>query len=136
MNVSLPTLHLVSCVGQKHAQPAPARDLYCSTWFRFARAAVEREPWAILSARHGLLWPDVMVAPYEETLRAKSVESRFLWATRVLVAVPSANRYVIWAGEPYAEFLAPDLGAELPLRGLGIGQQLKFLKAKVAACAA
>lgn len=121
-------LHLVSCVSVKLARPAPARDLYCSPWFRLVRAVVEHEPWAILSARHGLVWPQTVIEPYDETLRRKTSGERRAWAARVLAAVPNADRYVMWAGRIYAEHLARALRAELPLRGLGIGQQLAYLK--------
>ena len=124
----MPALHLVSCVSVKLAHPAPARDLYCSPWFRLVRAVVEHEPWAILSARYGLVWPQALIEPYDETLRGKTSGERRVWATRVLAAVPSADSYVIWAGRIYAEHLAEALRAELPLRGLGIGQQLAYLK--------
>jgi hypothetical protein len=65
-----------------------------------------------------------------ETLRGKTSNERRAWAARILAAVPPADRYVIWAGRLYAEHLVDPLRAELPLRGLGIGQQLALLKAR------
>jgi hypothetical protein len=128
--MTLPVLHLVSCVSEKLSCAAPARDLYRSQWFAFARAAVEREWWAILSAKHGLLWPDAVVEPYDESLATRSSAERKLWAGSVLARIPSARRYVLWAGSTYAEFLAEPLLADVPMRGLGIGQQLAYLKAR------
>ena len=37
--------YLVACVGQKLSEPAPARDLYTSSWFLKARVYVERTGW-------------------------------------------------------------------------------------------
>ena len=82
----------------------------------------------ILSARYGLVWPQTVIEPYDETLRGKTSGERRAWAAHVLAAVPTADSYVIWAGRIYAEHLAGALRAELPLRGLGIGQQLAYLK--------
>lgn len=130
--MTLPVLHLVSCVSVKLDRAAPARDLYCSQWFKFARSIVDGEPWAILSAKHGLIWPDTVIEPYDETLIGKSRDERAVWAARVLAAMPHAVRYVIWAGRRYAEFLVDPLSAELPLRGMGIGQQLAFMKSLTA----
>src|SRR3546814_2942975 len=64
---------LVACVAAKLDRPAPARDLYASPWFQKARAYVERQggAWFILSAKHGLIAPETVIARYDETLGAK-----------------------------------------------------------------
>lgn len=126
-------LHLVSCVRRKLDRAAPARELYCSQWFRMARAVVEQEhePWAILSAKHGLLLPDDVVEPYDETLVGQRKSERRLWAKRVMKSIPAAQTYILWAGNLYAEYLAEELRAERPMRGLGIGQQLAYLKRRL-----
>lgn len=58
-------MFLVSCVGDKHSKPLPARELYRSDWFLKARAYVEAqgEEWFILSAKYGLVSPDQVIAP-------------------------------------------------------------------------
>jgi len=72
------TLYVISCVSKKHETLAPAKDLYDSELFRRARAYVEATgcPWFILSAKHGLVAPDEVIAPYLETLNAMSVADR------------------------------------------------------------
>ena len=79
------TVYLISCVSKKRATPGKARDLYTSDWFLKARDYVEitRSPWFILSAEHGLVPPDLILAPYERTLNAMSALERKAWATRV-----------------------------------------------------
>lgn len=129
-------LHLVSCVSMKRTQAARAEDLYVSPWFRAARSHVQKEPWAILSARHGFVWPHQVIEPYDDTLRSRTSKERREWAGRVLQTIPPARRYVIWAGSLYAAHLAPALNAELPLRGLGIGQQLAWFNASRTSAAA
>jgi hypothetical protein len=64
------TVALVSCAKAKRTQAAAAADLYVSPLFQkmaaFARATCSR--WYILSAKHGLLSPDALIAPYDVTL--------------------------------------------------------------------
>lgn len=124
-------MHLVSCVSRKRPTPSPAQDLYVSPWFKAARRHLCREPWAILSARHGLVRPTQVIEPYDETLSRRPRSERREWAARVLPTIPAARRYVIWAGAAYAEYLAPALDAEVPLRGLGIGQQIAWFNARI-----
>ena len=129
----LPIFHLVACTRGKldRKEPVPAKDLYCSRWFRLVRKVIEQrgEPWATLSANYRLLSPESMVFAYDETLNTKTPEQRAAWADSVIESLPRADRYVIWGGENYFEFLAEPLGAELPLQGKGIGQQLGYLGA-------
>lgn len=133
------SLYLVSCVRKKGHRPAPAKDLYRSTWFVLARAWVEREaaPWLILSAKHGVVHPDTVVAPYDETLNTMRVAARRDWADRVKLQMdemlPDADDVVVFAGRRYREFLEEHLrvrfsSVQVPMEGLRIGQQLRWLK--------
>lgn len=131
---------LVSCVKSKLPHPAPARELYTSTWFTKVRKIVEdrNADWYILSALHGLVSPNVMIAPYERTLNTLGVTDRRAWATETLdqliPKIGKRNRIVFFAGMRYREFLvAPlrniGLAVEVPMEGLSIGRQLAWLSA-------
>jgi hypothetical protein len=131
------TVYLVSCVGKKRSAPAPAKDLYTSEWFRRARRYVEASgrPWFILSAEHGLIAPDDIIAPYEKTLNNMGVAERRAWASRVKQQLtecrPKIDRVVIFAGQRYREFLTDyfrdrSIDLEVPLKGLRIGEQLSW----------
>lgn len=124
------TLYLVSCVSVKLDHPAPAKDLYCSPWFKAARQHVERlgVRWRILSAKYGVLHPDTVIEPYEMTLKTMRPHDRGVWGLRVREQMPEADQYVLLAGRLYAEHLIKALRPELPLKGLGIGQQLSWFK--------
>lgn len=108
-------IYLVCCVSKKRATPSPAKDLYESELFGRARAYVEATgcPWFILSAKHGLVAPDEVIAPYDETLNTMDVEERRVWAEKVQEQMderlPAAERIVIFAGKRYREFLMPYL---------------------------
>jgi hypothetical protein len=141
MSDPLRTVYLISCVSKKLPTPAQAKDLYTSDWFLKARHYVERtsSPWFILSAEHGLVPPDRILAPYERTLNAMGMLDRQAWAAQVKaqmemsMSLPDADRIVVLAGLRYREFLIDYLRqrartVEVPMEGLSIGRQLRYLK--------
>lgn len=130
-------LHLVACVKAKASQPMPAEDLYLSAWFQKARDYVEAKnaPWLVLSALHGLVDPKEVIAPYDLTLNGMSSHERDAWGKRVIAQLQQRQisgeaEIVILAGERYRKPLADWFGerAIVPMRGLGIGEQLSWLK--------
>ncbi len=133
-----PTILLLACVKDKAADACAARDLYRSTWFRKARAYAEGRglPWYVLSAKYGLVSPTDHLDPYDETLNAMPATERRAWAARVLPQILALDpeRVIILAGVKYREHLIPGLEArgvavEVPMQGLGIGDQLHWLGA-------
>ena len=140
-SAALPTsaLCLVSCAAQKLSHAAPAKDLYRSNWFRKARRFVEARgwPWLILSAKHGLLEQEQVVAPYNKTLNTMRVAERRDWAEGCLDALgphlAGVESVVFLAGKTYRECLAPALRARgiearVPMAGLRQGEQLAWLR--------
>jgi len=132
------TIVLVACVSKKLDRPAPAADLYQSTWFKKARLYAERtgDRWYILSAKYYLLRPDQVIEPYEKTLLKMPKLARIEWGRKVAGSIVretnTADKLVILAGQYYlgalTTFLYPfHYGLQWPLRGLGIGQQLAWL---------
>ena len=128
---------LISCVSKKLNKPARARDLYISPLFRFNLAYAESlkpDEIFILSAKHGLVPIDQQLAPYNETLNAKKVVDVEAWARGVCqqlrrVADLENDEFIFLAGERYRRFIVPELRqVRIPLEGLGLGRQLRFLK--------
>ena len=135
-----PLIFLVSCVKSKLDAPAPAEDLYTSIWFRAARQFVERQnaQWFILSAKYGLVSPDTVIEPYEQTLNKMDVAARKAWSadlyqqSRGYLGLPE-SRIVFLAGLRYREFIIDRLAADgyrtdAPLARLGIGSQVRWLQ--------
>ena len=131
-------IFLVSCVAEKHDRPMAARDLYCSDLFEKARNFVERQGgrWFILSAKYGLVPPEEVIEPYNETLKDKTADERHRWANEVVQELkphcPRGTTVVFLAGERYREFLVSALrefgtSIEIPMEGLRIGEQLSWL---------
>lgn len=133
---------LVSCTKSKRAGTMRAKDLYmASDWFAKARAYVEAHgaEWYILSAEHGLTHPDQVIRPYETTLLNMSAAERKEWAQDVWAEMHArkigCRGFIFLAGEVYREHLErwatldgrDPHGAEVPMRGLGIGEQKAWL---------
>jgi hypothetical protein len=132
------TVYLISCVSQKRQYQCYARELYISKWFLKARRFVEASGfcWYILSAEHGLVAPDQIIAPYERTLNTMSFAERRAWSERVYeqlsTAVPGLSNVVFLAGKRYREFLTRyllnrSIDVSVPMEGLRIGEQLGWL---------
>jgi hypothetical protein len=130
---------LVSCVKAKRSTASPARHLYTSQLFRALRSHAEAtaDRWYILSAEHGLVRPDQVLAPYERTLNRMPKHERVAWADAVwadlLKVLPADAEVVFLAGARYREGLENRLrehgfAVSVPLKGLGIGKQLQRLK--------
>jgi hypothetical protein len=129
---------LVQCVARKRAGVHRAEDLYCSPWFRKARAYAEAscDRRFILSGKHGLLAPGAVISRYNVTLNRMSAEAWRAWGARVAKQLRrvcrAGDRVVVLAGARYREHVLPALRArgcrvEVPMRGLGIGRQLRWL---------
>ena len=129
---------LVSCVSRKKNVPLAAKELYDSAWFQKARMYVEStgSPWFILSAKYGVVDPEAVIEPYDETLNTMSVHQRREWSKKVLSELrkhlQSTDKVVIFAGIKYREFLLRELrslysSVEVPMEGLRIGEQLSWL---------
>jgi hypothetical protein len=134
-----PHVLLLGCVKGKGPRPAPARELYRSDLFRKRRAYAEASarPWFILSAQHGLVHPDDLLAPYDMALEKQSAAYRAGWGREVAAALQrclgplSGTTFEVHAGAPYVEAIrglleAAGASVVLPLRGLTQGQQLRW----------
>jgi hypothetical protein len=133
-----PTVALISCCGEKLGHAAPARLLYRSQLFRKSVAWAEAHglPWLVLSAAHGVVAPDDVLAPYDQTLQAMARDDRHAWDRRVAMTLQTRfrdqrpPRLVLLAGQAYAGWLPTVQGwcqVDQPLRGMQIGQRLQWL---------
>lgn len=125
------------------AIPALAENLYTSGLFKRAKqyAIVNAQRWFILSARHGLLTPDTLIAPYSETIDTLSDNERFHIVQQIMTAftryrMSKHDQLTILAKATYRELLHPVLKgrgiqASFPLEGKGVVQQMRWLEAAV-----
>jgi hypothetical protein len=103
---------------------------------------VERtcDAWYVLSAKHGLVEPDRILEPYEQTLKNASRQERREWSRRVVrelrQRVGSLDGTVaeIHAGDEYRAYglvdglIAEGAQVEVPVAGLPLGKQLAFYR--------
>lgn len=129
---------LVACVKTKRSVASPAGALYTSSLFKKASSYARQiaDEWYILSAKHGLVHPETIIAPYEKTLNKMRAAERRAWARRVLAELREVLRrgdqVVFLAGKRYRENLVDSVRqmgcrVEIPMEGLSFGQQLRWL---------
>lgn len=149
-----PDVILIGCTKAKRTERSAARDLYDpSDLFRRRRRYAEASgvPWAVLSARHGVLDPDQVADPYDFTIKQRMTEAWAPkpWAVGVIQrCFRLAGRHAVKPpGEEYARFVEPltveihagvdyvravelavpafrtDITLVHPVAGMGIGEQ-------------
>jgi len=132
---------LLSCVSKKKSFATRAEELYESSFFKYAlKYAKKQEPdhIFILSALHGLVELNQILAPYNVTLNNMSTKDRKQWTSQVFIQMQnkkvdlSHDHFIILAGEKYRQYLLPFMkNYSIPMQGLPIGKQLQFLKNEV-----
>jgi hypothetical protein len=128
---------LISCGSRKRDHPAIAAELYTGSLFRYSleyARSLEPDLIFILSAKHGLVRLDQIIEPYDETLNKKSSAEITAWAESALNCLAKfcaldRDEFIVLAGDKYRKLLLPQMqNAKVPLKGLGIGKQLQYLK--------
>ena len=147
------TLYLLGCSKTKAPSLLPAKELYQGDLFRLARRYIEGigAEWLILSAKHGLLLPDDIISPYDDSLQAMTREQRQAWGLEVwtlgglrdrMWRAPLLTSVVFLCGKLYREQLVcrvrrcAGIVVDVPMAGLGIGAQKRWLHTQMAGGAA
>lgn len=133
-------VYVVGCGKTKGSRRTRASELYTGNLFRACaeHARANGDTWRILSGLHGIIRPERVIEPYEASVPRREQELQW-WtnhAANELTSDPTLRggfRVVCLAGEAYAAPLRAELerrGIEVtcPLRGLGVGQRLRWLK--------
>lgn len=128
---------VVGCGKQKLDRRAPARLLYTGPLFRAARIYAEEsgQPWAIVSAKYGLVHPKTVIEPYEQRLSRKDRKSWAVWVVDELMAQFPTTTVTILAGKDYADPLEEELvrrgiKVKKPLDGMMLGHRLRWFKTR------
>ena len=128
---------LISCASKKLKHKAKAKNLYASSLFKLNLKYAESlnpDKIFILSAKYGLIDLEQEIEPYNLTLNNMKDKEIKLWAEKVLselkkIANLKEDEIIFLAGEKYRKYLISEINNhKIPLKGLGIGKQLKFLK--------
>jgi cytoplasmic iron level regulating protein YaaA (DUF328/UPF0246 family) len=135
---------LLGCTKLKQKYQCDAGEMYtASPLFRTIKRYISKfdyDQWFILSAKYGLLKPTDEISPYDESLYDKSKTEYNQWVKTVIKQLDEiiTEDVVVdfYCGKKYRDGLIPHLTRKgikyhIPLEGMGIGQQLKFLKEHV-----
>jgi hypothetical protein len=127
---------LISCGSKKLDRAAKVKDLYVSPLFKKALAyahTLNPDKIFVLSAKYHLLPLDQIINPYDLTLNGMSTQGIKSWACNVAEKLKEEanldkDEFIFLAGANYRRFLVPGIKRyKVPMEGLGIGKQLKFL---------
>ena len=130
----------ISCTAKKKHYQCKAKEMYSeSTWFRHAFRYAKYITGGggniyILSAKYGLLEPDKIISPYNQTLHAAKVSSIRSWSKTVYRQmienhINFNDQAMFLCGKNYRRFLMPLFKkASAPLSHMGIGKQVSWLK--------
>ena len=131
---------LISCVSKKQSTRNKTRDMYISPLFKknlvYAKT-LNPDLIYVLSAKYGLLSLDEYINPYNETLNKMGIERIKIWSKKIINTLKKAHDlerdcFIFLAGLNYRKFLVPKLkNYKIPMEGLTIGQQLKWLNNKI-----
>jgi len=128
---------LISCTSNKKTYKCQAKELYSeSPRFRLAYdfAKLVADKIFILSAKYSLVHENMIIEPYNETLKEKSAQERREWGDMVLnelnkVCDVEHDEFIVLAGEAYHENLLPHLSKFwLPLKGKALGEWIPELE--------
>jgi cytoplasmic iron level regulating protein YaaA (DUF328/UPF0246 family) len=137
---------LISCTKKKRSYACLASEMYSiSTLFKKSYSYCNDHYCRvyILSAKYGLLRPNEVIQPYDQTLNAMNMQQKKEWSERVYQQFLMEMKNHSWnwsdirlvafhAGEAYRKFLIERLAeyvtVSVPMQGLGIGEQLSFYK--------
>jgi len=133
-------LILIPCGNKKLSHPAPAADLYIGPHYKFglewARSQAPDHRIRIVSAKHGLLPLDQVIAPYDihlghgqdeiskATLKEQAGQQGLLGETNVRGALPKAYVDLVRYSFPNLS----NIFDQLPPKRRGIGCQNQLLK--------
>ncbi len=143
---------LVSCVANKLDLAAKARDLYISPLFVKSLSVAEKTSDAthILSAHHGLVDLDTIIAPYNITLASFGKRDRLVWGRLIVESLVrrysgETTEFTIFAGAVYVDPITEVLNERRkrdakvgmwnlhdPMHGLEIGERLRWLNEQLA----
>lgn len=158
---STATIALIGCGRRKRSHPSPARELYTGTLFQACRdwAETHADAYWIASAKHLIVEPDQVIEPYDLSLRDLDADTRRWRARQIQMHFRSRwidfcrfkkgpSGFMVAVNRPRVVLLASreylfgfyewrerhrddSFEFEMPLAGLGIGQQMAWLRQQV-----
>ena len=131
------TIIVVGCTKKKKSYPCKASEMYSeSVLFTKIIGYIESYysyEYRILSAKYGIITPDTEIEPYDicmkDVHRCNREYSEMI--KNIKLHLGSYDKIIAFCGQDYVKMLRialPDKCIIEPLKGMGIGQRLQFLK--------
>jgi len=136
------TIIVIGCTKTKSETPSPAREVYSASKLFYKEVAyVEKNyayPWVILSGKLGIVAPDEVISPYRFDPRTlnKTSSEHLLLISNIKKHLHNYDQIIAFCGKTYVELLQEACTTSKiiePLKGMGIGQRLRFLSKDVIA---
>lgn len=131
---------LISCVSKKLSHKAKVENLYISQLFKYSleyAKSLSPDSIFVLSAKYGLLPLDKEIEPYNKTLKEMPEKEVKKWADGVIEQLEKQadiqnDEIIFFAEQKYRKYLVPHVrNYKIPLEGLDLFKQLKYLKMKL-----
>lgn len=131
---------LISCSAKKQNGKKRAVELYQGSLFKKSYLYAKKigaERIFILSAKYGLVETEDEIESYDQTLNKMSQKEKMEWAKMVVKELKEKtdfqnDNFIFLAGKNYRENIIPKLNKyDIPMKGLGIGKQLKWLTMQI-----
>lgn len=129
---------LIGCTSRKQDYSCPAIEMYTkSNYFNLKLDYCKKinvDKIFILSAKYGLLESEAIIEPYNIHLKETSKDYRLKWSENLLTDLKEKtdlenDEFIILAGNDYMKYLLEHIPNNYnPVKGLGIGRQMKFFK--------
>lgn len=138
--ISLSDVYLLTCSRRKLNKSAAAKDLYISPSFIAARKIAEKrgDSWYIISAKHGLIDPELKLKPYDVSLSSFSEDEIEKWSSNVVKSITNnlnINDKIIFLGDDFyfnslsEKLCSVGFVAHSPLLGKTNDEKLHWLNA-------
>ncbi len=129
---------LLATARKKSTKSAPVTEFYQSPLFQktLEYALHHYDRMYFYNAKDGLLLPDDIMDPYDLSIKTLTHHQREEWAQKLITQFreqesPSRITVYLHGGSVYRKHIEPQLqqyeyNYEVPLKGLGIGEQLNW----------
>lgn len=127
-------ISFVACCKLKSNKKTTAEKMYVSSLFKLSLkyAKEHSDKVFILSAKYGLLALDNIIEPYNETLNTKTDDEIKEWSKKIIKSIKKLklekSKFLYLCGSNYKKYLEKELIGKDPMKGLGLGYRLQWLK--------
>jgi len=129
-----PTLVLIACSERKLKVKTQAKSMYQDRLFKLSKKFAEKNgyDYQIISAKYGLLNPDDIIEPYEQTIQSKKDVEKLQRIVLPKLDITEYGRIIVLTGKKYREILEPNWDERFVfIKSKGYGDLCKQIAQKI-----